>query len=103
LVMVVKLAVFFGLCMLLPIEFVLGQKSSYRIENDKTLIDASDPVFQSVKPGDTLLFVAGSRDHLLIRNFRGAPGKPLILMNTEGVVIIDTDNYYGIAIQIVVI
>lgn len=97
--MIKKLALFFCLCSLSSTKFVLGQKSSYRIEKDKTLIDASDPVFQAIKPGDTLLIVAGPRDHLLIRNFRGAVGKPIVLINTEGAVIIDTDNYYGIAIQ----
>ena len=92
-------AIVLCLFMWLPNKFVLGQKSSYRIDVDKLLVDASDPVYQTVKAGDTLLFVAGSRDHLLIKNFQGAPGKPIVMMNTDGEVIIDTDNYYGISIQ----
>ncbi|MEI7525361.1 MAG: right-handed parallel beta-helix repeat-containing protein [Mariniphaga sp.] len=89
------------ICLFLVIQnkSVLGQKSSYRINTAITLIDANDPIYQSVKPGDTLLFVAGNRDHLLIKNFVGKQGKPIVMMNTEGVIIIDTQNYYGIAIQ----
>lgn len=93
------LALIFCLFTLIPNKFVLGQQSGFRIDVDKLTIDARDPLYKSVKPGDTLLFVAGARDHLLIKNFVGTPEKPIVMINTEGAVIIDTDNYYGISIQ----
>jgi parallel beta-helix repeat protein len=77
----------------------IGQKTSYLIAIDKLYIDATDPVYKDVKAGDTLLFAAGNRNYLLIKNFQGQSGKPIVMMNTGGDVIIDTDNYYGISIQ----
>jgi hypothetical protein len=77
----------------------VGQKNSYLIAIDKLYIDATDPAYKAIKPGDTLLFAAGNRNYLLIKNFQGQPGKPIVMMNSGGDVIIDTDNYYGISIQ----
>lgn len=80
-------------------HFAIGQKTSYLIDVDKLYIDASDVAYKNIKPGDTLLFAAGNRDYLLIKNFQGQPGKPIVMMNTGGELIIDTDHYYGISIQ----
>ena len=97
--MLKRLVILFGLSILLPNKFLYSQISSYKIDPDKLLIDANDPLYQKVKPGDTLFFNAGMRDFLLIRNFRGTPEKPIVLINSGGEVIIDTDNHYGISIQ----
>ena len=91
--------IIFSLFLMFNGGFAIGQTKSFQINVDKLDIDANDPAFQNVKPGDTLLLVAGNKDHLLIKNFQGASGKPIIIMNSEGEVIIDTDNYYGISIQ----
>jgi len=48
-------------------------------------------------PGDTLFFQAGTRDYLLIRNFRGEQGKPLVFINLDDVVNINTDHHFGIS------
>ena len=80
-------------------HLAMGQKSSYLIAVDKLYIDATDLAYKDVKPGDTILFAAGNRDYLLIKNFQGQPGKPIVFMNSGGVVTIDTDHYYGISIQ----
>jgi len=77
----------------------IGQKTSYLISADKLYIDATDVAYKDIKPGDTLLFAAGNRDYLLIKNFQGLPGKPIVMKNFGGDVIIDTDHYYGISIQ----
>lgn len=81
------------------VQFAFGLQTSYVIGIDKLYIDALNPLYQNVKPGDTLYFVAGNRNYLLIKNFQGAPGKPIIMINSGGNVSIDTDNYYGISIQ----
>ena len=78
---------------------VMGQKTSYIIGLDKLFIDANDLPYNEVKPGDTLYFEAGNRNYLLIKNFQGAPGKPIVMINSGGIVIIDTDHYFGISIQ----
>jgi hypothetical protein len=80
-------------------DFCFGQKRGYLIGVDKLLIDARDIPFKDVKGGDTLYFAAGNRKYLNIRNFKGSPGKPIILINLGGEVIIDTDHYFGISIQ----
>ena len=85
--------------LLLTIQMALGQKNSYIIGLDKLFIDANDLPYNEVKPGDTLYFEAGNRNYLLIKNFQGAAGKPIVMMNYNGVVVIDTDHYFGISIQ----
>ena len=64
-----------------------------------TLVDALVAPYNQVKPGDTLFFLTGARDYILIRNFRGSAGKPVTFMNLDGMVIIDTDHNFGISIQ----
>lgn len=81
------------------VHSAIGQKTNYLIAIDKLYIDATDLAYKNIKPGDTILFAAGNRDYLLIKNFRGEPGKPIVMMNTGGEIIIDTDHYYGISIQ----
>jgi len=80
-------------------QFALGLQANHIIGVDKLYIDAQDPNFQDVKPGDTLFFSAGKRAYLSIKNFQGSPGKPIVMINSAGNVTIDTDNYYGISIQ----
>ena len=93
------LIIYFSAALLSMADLAAGQKTSYLIAIDKLNIDATDPAYKVIKPGDTLLFAAGNRNYLLIKNFQGQPGKPIVMMNTGGDVIIDTDNYYGISIQ----
>ena len=87
------------LCLLVMAEFAAGQARSFLINVNKLNIDAADPAFQDVKPGDTLLLSAGNRNYLLIKNFQGAPGKPIVIINSGGLITIDTDYYFGISIQ----
>jgi len=85
--------------LLLAVHLAIGQKTSFIIDVDKLYIDATDLAYKDIKPGDTLLFAAGNRNYLLIKNFQGEPDKPIVMMNSGGEVIIDTDHYFGISIQ----
>ncbi len=76
-----------------------SQNASYLIHADQQYINCDDPVFENIKPGDTLLFENGNRDFFIIKNFHGSPEKPIIITNSGGVVTIDTDHYFGISIQ----
>jgi len=78
---------------------ILAQKKGYVIGVDKTFIDANDPLYKPIKPGDTLYFSSGYRMYINISNFKGTFNNPIVITNTGGDVIIDTDNYYGISIQ----
>jgi hypothetical protein len=90
---------FVALCFSLVSQLVISQNKSLRIEIDKLFLDGNNKEFKNVLPGDTLLILAGSRDYLLIKNFKGRPGKPIVIINSGGEVTIDTDHYFGISIQ----
>jgi len=75
------------------------QKSKIIVALTTTLVDASVSPYDQIQPGDTLFFEAGTRDYLLIRNFRGETGNPVTFLNLNGVVIVDTDHQFGISIS----
>jgi hypothetical protein len=76
-----------------------SQKHIFYVDTLTTLVDAFAAPFNAVQPGDTISFNSGWRPYILIRNFSGASDKPVIFINGNGQVIIDTDHYYGISIQ----
>ncbi|MEI8112091.1 MAG: right-handed parallel beta-helix repeat-containing protein [Bacteroidia bacterium] len=90
---------FASLSFLLVSNTVIGKNTSFRIEISQLYLDGNNQEFKDIQPGDTLLIVAGSRDYLLIKNFKGKTDHPIVLINSGGEVIIDTDHYYGISIQ----
>lgn len=92
------ITILLGVFLFFQLEYAIGQ-TSYTLSADKIYVNGLDPAYQAVKPGDTLVFLSGNKDYLLIANFRGAPGKPIVIINSGGPVIIDTDHYYGIAIK----
>lgn len=94
-----KLSILVCVCLLLTLKIAIGQKTSIRIAPDQLVIDANDQPYKNVKPGDTLYFTSGSRKFLLIKNFRGELGKPVVMINYGGEVVFDTDHYYGISIH----
>ena len=85
--------------LLMAVQLAVSQIKSMRIDTDKLYIDANDLVYKNIKPGDTLYIAAGNRKYLEIKNFLGTPGNPIVVINSGGEVIIDTDNYFGISIQ----
>lgn len=91
-----KIAIY--LLLIFQVKSAIGQ-TSYIITPDQLYINAASYAYQSVKPGDTLYFQGGNKQYLLIKGFKGAPGKPIVMINSGGPIIIDTDFYYGINIQ----
>lgn len=83
----------------LILNTAFGQKNSFTIAPEILFLDGHDAIYQDVNPGDTLYFLAGSKDYLLIKDFQGSEGKPIVFINSGGQVIIDTDHYFGISIQ----
>lgn len=94
-----SLSVFFSFFILTGTLLVSAQKTSFKIGVETIYLDGNDAAYQDVDPGDTLFFAPGNRKYLLIKNLKGAAGKPIVLMNSGGEVIIDTDHYFGISIQ----
>jgi len=78
---------------------LLAFNTSISVDTLTKLIDANAAPFNQVKPGDTIFFEPGSREFILIRNFTGAAEKPIIFMNSNGIVTINTSHYFGISIQ----
>ena len=78
---------------------LLATNTSFTVDTLTNLVDANASPFNLVQPGDTILFEHGKRDFILIRNFRGTAGNPIVFKNKKGLVIIDTDHYFGISVQ----
>lgn len=76
-----------------------AQQHSWLTDSSVNVIDATNAVYHSVHPGDTIYLAAGSRDKLLIRNFKGTVDSPVVFINKGGAVNISTNSYYGIAIN----
>jgi len=76
-----------------------AQNRSYTVDSLTTLIDGTQPPYNQLLPGDTLLFEHGTREFILLRNLQGEADKPLIIMNSGGIVRINTDHYYGMSIR----
>ncbi len=95
-----KKVIFSFLFLILPgLTDSIAQGAVVQIDTASTIADASLPPFDQVKPGDTLLLEPGRRSFLIIRNFLGAPGIPIIIINGNGAVLIETDHYFGISIR----
>jgi hypothetical protein len=92
------------LILLVSIGFVhcyklLASTTSISVDTLTNLIDANAAPFNQIQPGDSILFEPGRHQYILIRNFTGSNGNPIIFINKKGVVSIDTDHYFGISIQ----
>lgn len=75
-----------------------SQQHVFTVDTTITLVDGNVSPYNMVLPGDTLLFTAGERKVVRIKNFTGEKDKPVIFMNGNGQIIINTDFYYGISI-----
>lgn len=62
-------------------------------------LDGKGSPYNQLAGGDSLIFEAGNRNYLCIKNFKGNATNPIVMINKGGDVIIDTDHYYGISVQ----
>lgn len=79
-------------------NFVYAQKT---IDVDSTvmLIDGMFSDYNSVGPGDTLRLQPGRRKLLILRNLIGSANQPLVVINGNGLVDINSDHYFGISLR----
>ncbi len=75
-----------------------GQQHVFIVDTAVSIVDATVSPYNMVQPGDTILFKAGKRSFIRIKNFTGNTDNPVIFMNDNGQVNIHTDHYYGISI-----
>jgi hypothetical protein len=63
------------------------------------VIDGQLNPYSSLQPGDTLLLKKGTRPFILLKNIRGTLKQPVIVINSEGPVEINSDHYFGISVR----
>ncbi|MEI7662605.1 MAG: choice-of-anchor Q domain-containing protein [Bacteroidota bacterium] len=84
-------------CYSLPVTGLTTSHQRITVNSTTTLVDATAAPFNQITGGDTLFFETGAREYLLIRNFCGEPGNPVVFINLGGVVLINTDHHFGIS------
>jgi hypothetical protein len=91
---------------LLTVLFVFLNSTRYDVQGKSILVDAKVSMidgatfpYSNIRGGDTIFLKAGIRDQLLIRNLYGSSGKPVIIINKGGLVLLSTNGHYGISIR----
>ncbi|MEA3504877.1 MAG: right-handed parallel beta-helix repeat-containing protein, partial [Bacteroidota bacterium] len=83
--------------LLLSLNIATAQnKTTFIIEPSTYIIDGDD---LGISPGDTVLITTSAKPYLLIRNVHGTSSSPVLFKNYNGIIIFDTDHFYGISIQ----
>lgn len=85
--------------LLLIAQSAIARYDGYIIDSTQLYINANDATYDDLKAGDTLFFQAGNKDYLLIENFVGEADNPIVIINYQGAITIDTDHYFGISIR----
>ncbi|MCX6248512.1 MAG: right-handed parallel beta-helix repeat-containing protein [Bacteroidetes bacterium] len=68
------------------------------VEPGTCYIDANASPYNKLVGGDTLFFRGGSKQYIQLKNFHGTPRLPIVFVNLNGMVTINTTFYYGIKI-----
>jgi hypothetical protein len=69
------------------------------IKKSVQVADGDQAPYNSARPGDTIWIESGTRQNLLITDFHGEPGRPVVFANHGGQVLIETDQSYGISFR----
>lgn len=77
----------------------LASGKGFVVDSLTTVVDGLYLPYSQLQPGDSIFLKAGLRKNLLLRNLNGSAEKPLIIINQGGVVVFNTDSYYGISIR----
>jgi hypothetical protein len=75
-----------------------AQTCTKTIDASTPYIDAANPAFNGIKPGDTVCLQAGNWEYIQLKGFHGTAENPIVFINSGGTVIINTDHYFGIKI-----
>ena len=81
-----------------PLILASVSSCDHTIELDTVVADGRRN-YSSVRPGETVCIAAGRRADLLLRNFQGTPGNPIVFTNSGGQVVIDSNISHGILVQ----
>ncbi len=75
-------------------SFTLLSQKSYPIPSDLNKVDG---LSMKILPGDTIWLAPGQRDALSFHNLTGSPEKPIVILNDQGPVVVNTKKDYGIS------
>jgi hypothetical protein len=62
-------------------------------------IDGTSKPYNQLEPGDTLFFQGGNKEYLQLKNFTGSARLPIVFININGIVTINTNWYYGVVLN----
>ncbi len=79
--------------------FTIHAQKRYTIETSVQLVDALFAPYQELQPGDTLELEPGLRSLLILRNIHGTISQPIVIINGNGIVEINSNHYFGISIR----
>ncbi|MCD4773202.1 MAG: right-handed parallel beta-helix repeat-containing protein [Bacteroidales bacterium] len=87
-----RVIIVFVILLFLTAKHNFSQNCDHLISSGTTLVDGTGLIY----PGDTVCLQAGQKDYLLLRNIHGTEEQPVVILNKDGKVVIDTDHFYGI-------
>lgn len=77
-----------------------GHSQKSIVADSSTLvIDGQQPPFQLLLPGDTLFLSKGIRPFIILKNIVGTAEHPIVIINMDGIVEINSNHYFGISIR----
>lgn len=90
---------FLSTCFVL-ITSILHAQTVHTIGLQYTVVDGKSAPFNNISPGDTLRIAAGIRPYLIFKNITGTDSLPIIIINGDGIVEINSDHYFGISMRL---
>lgn len=76
-----------------------GAQTVHFVGIQVNVVDGQLAPFNNIRPGDTLIIEKGIRPFLIFKNINGVDSLPVIIINGQGVVEINSDHYFGISIR----
>lgn len=71
-----------------------GINCDHEYTASNNIIDGED-----ILPGDTVCLMGGSWNYILLRNIHGTEENPIVVINSNGVVLINSNSFYGIKLE----
>ncbi len=78
---------------------IVYSQNIHPVDNSVNVVDGNLAPYNNIQPGDTIAVEAGPRKFIIFKNINGTDSLPVIIINRNGPVIIDSDHYFGISIR----
>lgn len=80
------------------VEFLSAQVL-HPVDLTVNVVDGNLAPYNHINPGDTIAVDGGPRKFIIFKNIVGTDSLPVVIINRNGAVIIDSDHYFGISIR----